>query len=672
MKHLFLLSALWIALSAYGQEKGLAERTFKFGKVERSEFDTKVSGPDSAANGVKLFDVGKGWFEVSPKTGNFVYVFERHMRYKVLTKSGYDLADFDVNLYHSGNGPEEVLDFMDAATYNLENDKIVVSKLARDARFSEKHDKNWTVKKFTLPNVKEGSIVEYRYKIKSDYLFNLRDWYFQGSLPTLYSEFDVRIPEYFKYKLAGKGYIQLNPLKRESISESYYIPSTSTSSAGNITANALEMKWNVANVPAIKNEKFITTLEDYISKVEFELTATHYPGSIYKDLTSNWEKIVEDLLEDENFGKFITKNSYSKSILPAILKGEKNPELQMQLIYDYVKRTVKWDDKYRRYTGETSIKAVLEKKSGSSADINFSLLNLLTTAGFNASPVLVSTRENGTHPGYPMLSKFNNVIVQVEIDSVVHLLDATDKFLCSDVIAYENLCHQGFKIDTKAKNGAWISLEQTKPSRNNAFYNLVLTEDNKLTGNLYLSYTNYAAVNHRNRYASATNEAEYLKNYKKDKPGLEIKNYKIENLDNLGEALTETMDVTIEDNVEEAGNLVILTPLLYERTTENPFKMDERNFPVDFAYPLEENFRVNIEFPKSYQLDKLPKNGKIKLPNDEASFTFLFATEENKVSISSKISVGKSVFTAEEYHSLKELFKNIVEKQAQQIVFKKI
>ncbi len=667
---LFLFIALAMTLPA--QEKVPVPRIFKFGKVEPAEFETKVSGADSAARGVKLFDVGKGWFEVSSKTGNFVYVFERHMRYKVLNKNGYDLADFDIGLYHSSSGAQESLEFMDAATYNLENGKIVISKLSKDAKFSEKKDKNVTVKKFTLPNVKEGSIVEYRYKIKSDYLYNLKDWYFQSSLPCLYSEFDIRIPEYLKYKLSGKGYVPINQLKRQDVNESYYIPSSGNESSGNISAKALELQWSAENVPAIKDEKFITTLEDYVSKIEFELNSTQYPNSPYRDLTSNWPKIVSDLMEDENFGKFISKNSYSKSILPGILKTEKDPELQMQLIYDYVKNNIKWDDDYRMYTSSTNIKSVFEKKSGTSADINFSLLNLLNTAGIDASPVLVSTRENGAHPGYPMLTKFNNVIVQVTIKDKTHLLDATDKYLTSDLIGYENLCHQGFKVNAADKTGAWISLEETKASRNNIFYNLVLTDDNKLTGSLYLSYSNYAAINHRNSYASATNEADYIKSYKKDKPGLDIKNYKIENLNNPSENLTETMDVTIEDNVEEAGNLIVLTPLLYERTKENPFKLEERNFPVDFAYPLEENCRINIEFPKGYQLEKLPQNGKVKLPNDEASFTFLFATEENKVSISSKISVSKSVFTAEEYHYLRELFKNIVEKQAQQIVFKKI
>jgi hypothetical protein len=660
-------------ITTFAQQKAFTPKTFKYGKIDPAEFETKVSGIDSAARGVKLFDVGRCWFEVSAKTGSFVYVYERHIRFKVINKTGYDIADFEIPIYHGSGGSEETLDYMDAATYNLENKQIVVSKLAKDAKFSEKHDKNWTIKKFTLANVKEGSVVEYKYRIKSDFIFNLRQWTFQSSLPTLYSEYDIRIPEYFKYKVSGNGYIPVNVVKREEINENYYIPSSGQERGGNVQAKALEIKYVAENVPAIKEESFITTLDDYISKIDFELTSTKFPNSLYKDYSSTWPNIVKMLIDEENFGRFVKKNGYAKATLPSIIKNETDPQIKTQLIFDYVKNSIKWNDRHGKYTSETNPKTIFEKKAGNSADINLSLLNLLTEAKISAAPVLVSTRENGAHPGHPLLEKFNNVIVQVLIGDKTYLLDATDKYLTGDLISYENLAHQGFKLnlDAEAPSGEWISLEQNTTSKNNTYYSLVLSEDNKLSGTLYLSFSNYAALTQRNKFSSAVNEAEFIKNYKKDKPGIEVKNFKIENLDNPSEFLTETMDVNIEDNVEEAGNLLLLSPLLFERTKENPFKQEERNYPVDFAYPLEENYRITIEFPKNYTLDKLPANGKVKLPNDEASFTYLFSTEGNKVAIVSKINISKSVFTAEEYGYLKELFKSIVEKQAQQLVFKK-
>lgn len=652
-----------IGTFSFAQEKLAKPRSFKYGKVELGEFDTKGSGVDSAASAIALFDVGKGYFELSPKTGNFIYVFERHTRFKIINKTGYDYANLELQFYKRNFG-ETKLDHMDAATYNLEGGKIAISKLSSDAKFSEKQDKNYTLKKFALPNVKEGSIVEYKYRISSDFIFTLRSWYFQRAIPTLYSQYDITIPEYYKYKVNAGGYVFLNPTRSFS-NQPLFINGQS------LTLQSLNLHYQAEDVPGLKQENYITTMEDYISKVGFELSSITIPGQVYKEFNSSWPKIVKGLNDDENFGSFINKKGYSKTILKDILKGETKPDTVMQMIFDYVKNNIKWNDNYSIYSSETNPKTIFEKKAGNTADINLCLLNLLTEANITASPVLLSTRRNGAHPGMPMLTEFNNVIVQAEIGDKMILLDATDKDHTTDLIAFNNLNHQGLKVDLKNENAAWISIEENRLSKRNISLMLTLNEQNKLSGKLYLSSTHYEALNRRDKYRSATNEADFLKSYKTNKPGLGIQNYKVQDLDNLNAPLIETMDVMLEDNVEEAGNLSYFTPLLFERTKENPFKLEERKFPVDFAFPTEENYRITVDFPKGYQLDKSPKNEKIMVPNDVASFTFIFAAEENKIMITSKISIKKAIFSPEEYYDLKELFKNIVRKQAEQIVFKK-
>lgn len=638
-------------------------RTFKYGKITTADFDVKLTGADSAASAVALFDVGRGFFEFSSKTGEFMYVLERHTRYKIINKSGYDYGNMELRFY-KGSSSESKLDNMEAATYNLEGGKIVISKLNKDAKFSEKQDKNYTLKKFALPNIKEGSIVEYKYRTSSDFIYTLGPWYFQREIPTLYSEFDITIPEYYRYKPSSGGYIYLNP-KRETINQTFLINSQM------LNAQSLRMNYIAENVPGLKRENFVTTMNDYISKVGFELSSITIPGQVYKDFNTTWGKIVTSLKDEENFGLFLNKRSYCKTILKDIIKEETNPEIVTALIFDYVKNNIKWNDQYRMFSSESNPKSVFEKKTGNSADINLCLTALLTEANITTYPILLSTRENGAHPGVPMITEFNNVIVQVEIGDKKILLDAMDKDHSHDMIAYQNLNHQGLKVNLKNVNAEWISLDETKLSKKNINLMLTLDNENKFSGKLYLSSNHYEALNRRDKYRSATNETDFLKDYKTGKSGLGIKNYKIENLDNLNENLIESMDVMIEDNIEEAGNLVYFTPLLFERTKENPFKLEERKFPVDFGFPTEENYRITIELPKGYTLDKAPKNERIVLPNNTASFTFMFAAEEGKIMINSKIAISKAFFTSDEYHLLKELFKNIVRKQAEQIVFKK-
>ncbi|NQX37915.1 protein of unknown function [Pedobacter steynii] len=661
-----LLSGIFFlaSLCSYAQNKPVTPKNFKYGKIDPTEFDTKVTGIDSAAAAVALFDVGKGWFELSPKTNDFVYVFERHTRYKIINKNGYDLANLEIQFYKK-NSYETSLDYMEAATYNMENGKMVVSKINKDAKFSEKQDKNFTMKKFTLPNVKEGAIIEYKYRTRSDFTFTLSPWYFQKEIPVLYSSLQIRIPEYYTYKTTAGGFVHLNP-SHEPQNQTFMLKGDQLSTVVNQSTYIAE------NVPALKTERFITTLRDYVSKIEFELSATRFPGAMYQEHTSSWPKIVKMLKENEKFGTFTDKRSYHKNLVQQLIKGEKNQDSIVKILFNYVKNNVKWDDDNSKYATVSNPKAVFEKKSGNSADINLSLYSLLNETDLKAFPVLLSTRSNGMHPGFPMLTQFDNVIVAVQTGEKYLLLDATDKNHTPGLISYENLNHEGFKVDMASENGEWISLEEDKISRKNITYSLVLDAENKLSGKLFLSFTNYEGLEHRDSYHAAANEEEYLKKYKGDKPGLSVKNYQVTNLNLVEEPLAEVMDVLIEDNVEEAGNLVYLSPLLYDRTKENPFKLEERKFPVDFGYPTEENYRITIDFPTGYQLDKTPKNEKIVLPDESASFTFMTATEANKLLLSSKITLKKAFYTPEEYQDLKELFKNIVRKQAEQIVFKKI
>ncbi|WP_129713617.1 DUF3857 domain-containing protein [Pedobacter sp. SYP-B3415] len=662
----FILALLPLAIaSAVGfAQSQTTPKTFKFGKVDPAEFNVRAAGADSAAAAIKIFDIGNGYFEINSLTGGFAFVYERHFRYKINNKNAYDLANFEISLFRGSGTSKETVDNLEAATYNLENGKVVAVKMAKDARFTENVDRFRSIKKYTLPNVKEGSIIEYKLRIKSDYIFTLRDWSFQGSYPTLYSEYSISIPEYFRYKVNPTGFFPIQVVKNESVNASYYI-----SGAGSVGTTALFTKYVVENAPAVKDESFITALSDYTAKIEFELLSTNFPGEFYRDYTGNWGKIIADLYADESFGGYAKKSGFTRSIVTELIKNDTADKDRIRHIFNYVQKNMKWNGSHQMYSSFTNVKSAMEKKTGNSADINLALLALLSEAKIEASPVLLSTRPNGAHPGYPMLSKFDNIVIEAVAGKETYLLDATGPENYPGMIGAVSLNHTGLRVGSSA---GWISLEASSPARKTYMYNLTLGTDNKLSGTLFHYNSGHSGVSRRTGYRKAANEADFLKSFKSEKPGLNILKYKVDALDNLHETLIETMDITIDEQVEEAGNLVYFNPLLFERTKENPFKLEERKFPVDFAYPSEEVYKIMVSYPVGYKIEKTPKSEIFKLKDNSAAFTFIFNEQDNQILITSKIAINKSLFSPEEYHDLKELFKNIVSKQAEQIVFKKI
>ncbi|MEJ7558934.1 MAG: transglutaminase domain-containing protein [Pedobacter sp.] len=646
---LFAVSITLICLSAFGRQKEGKVTPFKYGIIDPAHFDLKLSGTDSAASAIAIFDIGKGYFQYTQDKTS--YVVERHTRYLIINKQGYDYANLELQTYRA-NGEATFVSQMEGATYNLENGKIVVSKISKDAKFTEKQDKNYSIKKFALANVKEGCIVEFKYTIKTDFIFRLRPWSFQRPIPTLYSTYTLAIPNEFKYKVNSKGYEKITSETLKGTDEVLY-------------------RYSAVNVPGLRKENFTTTMNDYVTQVSFELASINNDYGTSTDYTSSWPKIAKRLKEEETFGGFINKSAFTKTLLQVILKGATDPDSIVTKVFEYVKNNIKWNKEDEFYASVPNPKTILEKKVGNTADINLCLLILLRAAKIEVSPVLMSTRDNGAHPGTPLITGFNSVIVEAVIGEKHLLLDATDKNHCVDMIGYNNLNHEGLCLDLANETTKWISTERKKSSSKVFNYLLKLDEANKLVGRLFITSTDYEAMKVRNKYLSATNQAEFLKDYKGDKPGLVLKNYEILNLNNPYEPLSEAMDVEIEDNVEEAGDLAYFTPLLYEKTKENPFLLEDRKFPVDFAYPVEEIYRITIELPKNYKVEKAPKNEKLVLPNQDATFSFVFSQIDNKIGLISRICINKSIFSPEEYFDLKELFKNIVRKQAEQVVIKK-
>ena len=180
---------------------------FKPGDISKEELLLQTCELDSNARAVILCDIGKVTFDYSNNIG-FQLVFDRYIRVKIFKNTGYDWADFSIPLYQSGADKEKITR-LKGVTYNLENGKISKDKLKNGDVYSEETSKHWEHEKFSMPQVKEGSVIEIEYTVASDFFFNLNSWYFQHDIPTIWSEYTVVIPEWLKYKKEMRGYIPI-------------------------------------------------------------------------------------------------------------------------------------------------------------------------------------------------------------------------------------------------------------------------------------------------------------------------------------------------------------------------------------------------------------------------------------------------------------------------------
>ncbi|QCR24442.1 DUF3857 domain-containing protein [Pontibacter sp. SGAir0037] len=670
---LFLLLLCLMATSVVAHAQ---EAPAKFGKIEESELKMLTYDKDTSAAAVVLSDVGNTYFTYYK---GFQFVFERQTRIKILKKSGYDWANISIPFYQKNASKEKVINIK-GFTYNLVDGKVVKEKLEGKAIFDEQTSEYWFTKKFTMPNVKEGSVIEFSYTITSDFLYNLREWEFQDFIPIAYSQYKVRIPEYFNYKLNQQGYLRFSDeSKTERGREKFTVTWEASIDAGlgggrtpggstQVEAENVTHLWVVKDAPALRPESFITTMRDYQTKLEFELQTVKYPGEIPRVMTGNWDEVTVDLMKSENFGTQLRRNGFFKNEIAAIAAKYTKPEEQIAAIHELVKKSVKWNGKYH-YLTTGPIRKAFDNHIGNAADINILLTAMLLEAGLDAAPVLVSTREHGRPPlGSPMLNKFNYVLSHVKLGDYEVLLDATDPLLTAGMLPFRCLNGQGRLI----KNGdnRWVDLKPTGQQTSFFTSTLTVSETGDMSGKATESNGGYNALFMR-RVILEEGEDKFAEKMAKESGNYKIENAKVQNLTDLGKALELVYDIRVSGNGQK-NSMLYINPMLSQAEKENPFKLEERLYPVDFAAPKDETYICTITIPDGFEVEESPKNAVVALPENGGRFMYVVEKNGNKIQILSKISISKPVFYAPEYASLKEFYNQIVAKHAEQIVLKKI
>lgn len=674
MKKIIVLFAVILSvgvLNIYGQKN-----EFQFGKISQAEITSTSCPIDSTADAYVICNVGSTQFVYDDTKGYFCIIFKRYVRVKILKKSAFENATVLIPLYKNTYGEERV-DGLKGNTYNLENGKTVISKLEKTAFFKEEVSKNWDQMRFTMPNVKEGSVIEYKFEIQSD--FNtIESWNFQQLIPVIYTQYEVSIPEYFNYKVFQNGYEKLKLVKESKLDyltmtwkeRSNGLVSTTNYGSQNINYQNYVTTYTGENIKAFHEEPFMKSMKNYITSVEFELQSTHYPNSMVKYYSKDWNSITEELKNDDDFGGILKRKGATDELVQKATAGITQPMAKAEAIYTFIRNQFKWNGTKQKWASK-SIHKTMDEKSGNAADINLLLVAALRNAGFKSDPVVLSTRDNGMIlTAYPMIRKLNYVIACVVVDGQKYLLDATDKKAPFGFLPQRCLNGQGRIVQDESSEDIDLDCKQTYFKYISGTFSLTETGDIKGTWNEYLK--GYAAHDFRADIANSKNQDEFIKDYQKQEPELTIIKYQFDNLDTLNSEVRINYDVQLTGQTETTGNLLMIHPLLIEQMKENLYKPEERKFPVDYSYCYYMIFTAFFDIPQGYAIETLPKPVILALPNKDASYTFNVAVTNNKIQILRKFAINKSMFLPDEYLNLKEFYNQMVAKEAEVIVLKKI
>lgn len=641
MKQLILTCLLsWAFLSVCVAQKEKLELKVKYGKISEEEIKMTSYDKDPNAPAVVLFD--KGYLSWSGFDG-----FERHVRIKIFKKEAYDKANF--RIIYSRNR-EQFVQGLKATCYNMENGKLVETKVSSDNIFEEKLDKNTNVQKVTIPGVKEGSIIELKYTITNS---GVRNWAFQEDIPVIWSEYDIQIPEYYIFSKIGQG------------STPYAL-----NEQGN-TNGLLTYHWIQKDVPAIKLEKYMSSIEDYKTKLTFYLEEIRPPNAPYQVIIKPWNEMVKLMMDDSDFGDFIEKKNAFKDELPTIVNDKMTPIEKVQAVYEYVGKTFTTHEQSSIWLSE-SLKDLKSKKKLTVTEKNLFFINMLANSGVKVTPVMLRTRDEG-HVGTDkaVLNRFNRVISHVTLDKDTFFVDVSGYPLPMKLLPFNDL--SGYAIEFLGKDKYEIVSPQSKVT--NKTYNqaiLALNTEGGLSGDINMTQKGYDAFESKKKIKDDGEEKfsqAFLKDLLTDG---KIETRKFEGQTNLlDETLKGSFKVKTNAFVNKTEDKMYVNPLLCFGDKDNPFKAEERKFDVDYGAAKDEMYQFALKIPEGFKVEEMPKNMRMQTTDGGIKYDYLISEKENTITLNTKLMVKKTNYSPEQYAELKEFYAKMIAKTGEQIVLTK-
>ena len=626
-KTLALIAILGLTLPVFAQrDKDIPA----FGTVDKADLQLKECDFDKDAEAMVLFDVGEAYWSLG-----YGIEKQRHVRIKILKDKGLKHADIKIR-FHSYRH-DETIKSISAQTYNLDAaGNVVATKVEKNLIYEKPINSRYSNVVFTFPEVKAGSIIEYKYTHTN---VGIPTWFFQHSIPVKYSRYRADFPEEVEFVCSP---IAVLPVEQK----------TDNKSRRNLKTLSM------TNIPALRDEPFITCDYDYLQRVETKLVSYNPPSAPRQSLMTTWPRIIRSLMEDEDFGIQLKREIPRTTDLDEALKKLTDPYQKMVTIHNYVRKNMEWNG-YTSIWALNGVKSAWKDKKGTSGEINLIMVNLLKDAGLKASPLLVSTRENGrVSTAEANSGQFDKVLAYVTIGENNYILDATEKYTPSYLIPYEVMYSEGLvieKIDTW--EWGWRVLWSEKPHfKETIVVQANIDEQGTMKGNASVTSFDYSRIDRMPTLKKGRDK--FIEEYfVASNPGVKIDTLSIENEDVDSLPLTQT--VRFNQPVNSSGDYKYFSVNLFTGLEKNPFVADNRFSDVFFGANQNYQIVANVTIPESYEFEALPKSVRMIMPDTSISITRRVNSEKNILAVRISLEFKKPVYSPEEYPDFKEFYKQL-------------
>jgi len=618
---------------------------------------------DTEADAVILFE--KMTVHVNPHAGGYNMEYNLHRIIKIQKTAGQQLGNIKT-VYINNERNSSSIKYVQGTTYNLSGDSITEAGLDKSAYYDKKISKHHHELAFAMPSVKEGSIVEYEMDIVTPLFLDMPEWEFQGKLPKLTSEYEIYSSPQLQYSAVIQGIKEFTKYSSARKAEKEGATSYTVTSAG--IENQYVVLWCRKNIPALKEEPFISDIENYRELFQLQIS-----GHNYSDVISTWKQFNEDLWYDEYFGEQIKKaNNFLNTVTDSLSRPDKSTEYaKARNIFNFVRCNFDCND-HSRVDASQSMEKTYENKRGSDADINLLLVAMLRKAGLEAQPVVLSkTGHLKVYPEYPFVDRFNYVVCVVKADGKLYYLDATDKYNRFGVLPHN--CYNGYARIVDKEGSAVLITPNDLTDINFTKVNISRITDTTMVIEVMERKGAMSGLAMRKDIGK---DNDYLKNFvtkrTEDIDGsVSVVSVTTANLDNPEKDLE--IKYVLKLRRKDSDKTWYLGTDMMKFFKGNPFKSAQRKLPIEFRNKYDYTYLMDVLLPADIVPDELPKPITNKTDGNHLSFDHRvsYDSASHMLSVNAKFEVNETVYPVASYEHVSSFFEQMAKEENAMIVLKK-
>ena len=604
-------------------------------------------------------------------TQDALHVFSIYVRMKILTEQGKRYGTIELPYATTSDGGGRSVEDITGRTIHKDGSIVPFTGKPMKKMVQKSDTIRFMTKVFSLPEVEVGSILEYRYNLRTgDKFFSAPDWYVQSELFTRKA--------YFKWKPTSETLVDRDDGDQLTSGISWFPvlpPGTALKQSRYQVPGHNEQAWlfelEANNVPPSPVEEQMPPIKSLSYRVLFFYTPYRTSDEYWKKKGRTWAKQAD---------KFIGPGPAVNAEVQRLVLASDSPETKLKKLYaavmlydntDFSREHTQTEERSDGLKQTRNTDDLVARKRGSSDQLTMLFIAMARSAGMKAYPIVISNRDERIfQPGYMNFGQLDDDLAIVVVDGKQRFFDPGQPYCPFGHLAWKHTLVSGLRQTDSGSDFVNTPSESHQADRVDRTAELKMSEQGEVNGKMIVRYEGAAALRWRQQSLTG-DETSLNKNLEIAAEGLlpggmEIKVASIGRLKEYEQPLTVTYE--IKGAVGSSTGRRLMVPVdLFEANTKVSFAHEKRDTSVYFEYPFMTLDAIRFTLPATMSVESLPTPEKSTLL-DRAYYELKTESTPTTVTVRRTFIMGAIVFPVLQYDSLRSFYTKLETKDQETIV----